>query len=155
MIKTGTLLGEKLKQARLNKGLTQLALSQLTGIKNTVLSNWENNVNKPDVDSIEALCTALDIAPNYFFDTIKNGPAANGETDERKERLIKNYESMNDEGREMLAKLADDMVASGRHNNEKLVTYRLVARNGYNNVHEIKGKDFDPDKVEGIKGDDF
>lgn len=34
---------------------------------NTVISNWENNINKPDVDMFEYLCGALNVTPNYLL----------------------------------------------------------------------------------------
>lgn len=31
------------------------------------ISNWENDQNRPDPDTIQNLCWALDVTPNYFF----------------------------------------------------------------------------------------
>ncbi len=31
------------------------------------ISNWENDQNHPDPDTIQNLCWALDVTPNYFF----------------------------------------------------------------------------------------
>jgi len=60
-------LGEKIRIARIKKGLTQKELAALIDAKHTAVSNWENNINKPDADTIELLCTTLDVEPNYFF----------------------------------------------------------------------------------------
>ena len=39
------------------------------------ISNWENDQNKPDPDTIQNLCWALDVQPNYFFgETTKSAP---------------------------------------------------------------------------------
>lgn len=62
-------LGTKIKSARIKKGLTQKELAALIGAKHTAVSNWENDINKPDADTIELLCTALGVEPNYFFNT--------------------------------------------------------------------------------------
>ena len=60
-------IGSRIRDARKNRGLTQLQLAELIGAKNTAISNWEKDINKPDVDTIELLCTALDVHPVYFF----------------------------------------------------------------------------------------
>lgn len=59
--------GSKLKDARRNKGYTQKELADLVGATNTAVSNWENDINKPDMDMVEKLCGALSVSPKYFF----------------------------------------------------------------------------------------
>lgn len=61
--------GNKLKEARKNKGFTQKELADIVGATNTSVSNWENDINKPDMDTIEGLCGALEVSPKYFFST--------------------------------------------------------------------------------------
>lgn len=46
----------QLKQGRLNKGLKQSDVTKLTGIKNTTLSNYENGITEPDIDTFLRLC---------------------------------------------------------------------------------------------------
>ena len=45
--------GERLRNARKNKGLTQKQLADLIGAKHNSISDWENNKNRPDPDTIE------------------------------------------------------------------------------------------------------
>ncbi len=59
--------GEKLKDARKIKGLTQKQLAEKVGAKHNSISDWENNKNKPDPDTIELLCGVLEISPNYLL----------------------------------------------------------------------------------------
>ena len=59
--------GDKLKAARKAKGLTQKELAAKIHVKNTSVSNWENGLNMPGPDSIQAVCWALDVDANYFF----------------------------------------------------------------------------------------
>ncbi len=56
--------GSRLKEARKAKGLTQKDLADRIGAKHNSISNWENDQNKPDPDTIELLCGVLDIEPN-------------------------------------------------------------------------------------------
>lgn len=46
----------KLKEGRLSKGLKQSDVTKFTGIKNTTLSNYENGVTEPDIDTFLQLC---------------------------------------------------------------------------------------------------
>ncbi len=39
------------------------------GAKHNSVSDWENNKNRPDAATIEFLCKALDITPNYLLDS--------------------------------------------------------------------------------------
>lgn len=59
--------GEKIKEARKQKQLTQKQLANLIGAAHNSISDWENNKNKPDPDTIELLCGVLKITPNYLL----------------------------------------------------------------------------------------
>lgn len=59
--------GGKIKEARKQKNLTQKQLADLIGAAHNSISDWENNKNKPDPDTIELLCGALKITPNYLL----------------------------------------------------------------------------------------
>lgn len=59
--------GEKIKEARKQIGLTQKQLADLIGAAHNSISDWENNKNKPDPDTIELLCGVLKITPNYLL----------------------------------------------------------------------------------------
>ena len=59
--------GERLRIARKEKQLTQKELAAKIKAAHNSISNWENNQNMPDPDTIQHLCWALDVQPNYFF----------------------------------------------------------------------------------------
>ncbi|WP_312647529.1 helix-turn-helix domain-containing protein [Aminipila sp.] len=61
-------LNDKLKEARKKKGMTQDDVEQKTGINKKTISNWENGVSRPDVDSISLLCKIYGIDPNDLFE---------------------------------------------------------------------------------------
>lgn len=67
--------GDKIREARRAAGLTQRQLADKIGVTNTSISNWEKNLSRPDPDTIQNLCWALNIQPNYLF----------GESTEKKE----------------------------------------------------------------------
>ena len=61
--------GDKIRDARKAAGLTQRQLAEKINVSNTSVSNWEQNLSRPDPDTIQNLCWALDVQPNYFFGT--------------------------------------------------------------------------------------
>lgn len=60
-------LGGKIRNARKAAGMTQRQLADKIGCTNTSISNWEKGVSSPDPDTIQNLCWALCVEPNYFF----------------------------------------------------------------------------------------
>lgn len=62
-------LGERIRFAREQKGFLQGELAKLIGVKSSgVISNWENDLNKPDAEKIVRLCSVLDISASYLLD---------------------------------------------------------------------------------------
>ena len=59
--------GDRIREARKNAGLTQRQLADKLNVSNTSISNWEKNLSRPDPDTIQHLCWALNVQPNYFF----------------------------------------------------------------------------------------
>lgn len=62
--------GDRLRAARKAKQLTQKELAAKINAAHNSISNWENNQNMPDPDTIQNLCWALGVEPNYFFGTV-------------------------------------------------------------------------------------
>lgn len=58
------MFGRNIKDARKKKGLTQRQLADLIGAKHNSVSDWENDKNKPDPDTINLLLGALEIDAN-------------------------------------------------------------------------------------------
>ena len=59
--------GDRIRDARKAAGLTQRQLADKIDVSNTSISNWENSFSMPDPDTIQHLCWALGVQPNYFF----------------------------------------------------------------------------------------
>lgn len=60
--------GDRLKQARLNKGLTQEELAQMIGVAKSTLTNYEKGNREPDFFRIQKLIEALDVSAEYLFE---------------------------------------------------------------------------------------
>lgn len=61
------MFGKNIKDARKKKGLTQRQLADLIGAKHNSVSDWENDKNKPDPDTINLLLGALEIDANALL----------------------------------------------------------------------------------------
>ncbi len=117
--------GSRLKNARQAKNMTQKELAAKIGAKHNSISNWENNQNKPDPDTIELICGALNIEPNYLL-------MSDVQLSKRNDRLIAYATQLY--GKELLASFdrLDDI------NKKKVVTYsaRLLSlQKQENEVH--------------------
>lgn len=89
--------GERLKSARTSKKFTQKELALKIGAKHNSISDWENNKNKPDPDTIELLCGVLDISPNYLIGSGSNRSLSPADND-----LIKKYHLLDKHGKELV-----------------------------------------------------
>ena len=98
--------GSRLRTARKAKQLTQKELAAKIKAAHNSISNWENDQNMPDPDTIQNLCWALDVQPNYFFSIddcsppVLMTPVANDMHLTQEERtIITRYRRLDDRGK--------------------------------------------------------
>ncbi|MGN0490015.1 helix-turn-helix domain-containing protein [Ruminococcus sp.] len=60
-------LGEKLKEARKQTGLSQEQLSEKLGVSRSAVAKWETNKGIPDVDNLKALSQLLNVSVDYLL----------------------------------------------------------------------------------------
>jgi transcriptional regulator with XRE-family HTH domain len=65
-------LGSRLRKQRTSKGFTLRELSQRTGVSEGFLSQVENNVKAPSLETLFNICEALDINPGDLLNELKN-----------------------------------------------------------------------------------
>ena len=61
-------LGEKLKEARKQAGLSQEQLSEKLGVSRSAIAKWETDNGIPDVDNLKALSKLLNVSIDYLLD---------------------------------------------------------------------------------------
>lgn len=116
-------LGEKIKNARKSAGMTQKELSELLlTVRPTAVSNWEKDINKPDIDTLSALCMIFGKPVSYFFELPPDISEKNLDDDELD--IIKKYRSLDDESRKFIKSAVDHeysrnniLIKAGIHNN--------------------------------------
>ena len=61
------LFGNRLRELRKNKNISQEELGEFCGVAKNTISNWENNVNKPDIDLIAKLAKYFNVTTDYLL----------------------------------------------------------------------------------------
>ena len=61
------IFGSKLKELRLEKGLTQRALGEALGFCNQTISFWESGQREPDLDALVKVAKYFDISVDYLL----------------------------------------------------------------------------------------
>lgn len=65
---SGVSLGEKIRKARLEAGLTQEELSELLMVSRAAVAKWETNRGLPDIENLKFIASALSVSVDYLLD---------------------------------------------------------------------------------------
>ncbi len=98
------MIGDKIRERRLELSLTQVQLAMLTGIKKNTISNYENNISSPNEENILKLMEALKCDANYIFEW-NESEDINLSVSERKN--IKKYRTLDEHGKKVVDKILD------------------------------------------------
>lgn len=90
--------GEKLKYARTEAGIKQSDLAKQLKTTGNTISNWENDVSKPDLDKLAYLCGILHTTPSFFLEAV----LPEDEVSIPELKMIKKYRDLDSHGREMV-----------------------------------------------------
>jgi transcriptional regulator with XRE-family HTH domain len=69
-------LGERIREARLRRGLTQEALGEAVGVVKVSVSQWESGRTKPSIPNLWRIAAALDVPADDLVLGPKNEDAA-------------------------------------------------------------------------------
>lgn len=117
------MIGNRLRQRRLQIGLTQQQLADKIGAKKNTISNYECNISSPSEDIIIALMEALDCDANYLYgDFISSGDEL--ALDKTEKKLVTSYRGFNDEGKNKIIDIISDMEQLPRYT--KQIVYRAA-----------------------------
>lgn len=61
------LLGERIKEARLAKGLTQKQLAEMLNATDATVNRYEKGVRSPDPETLKAIADILDVSVDYLL----------------------------------------------------------------------------------------
>ena len=57
----------RLRDLRIEKGLSQQELGEIIGVTHTAISFWETGVNEPKISYLIALCKYFDVTADYLL----------------------------------------------------------------------------------------
>ena len=60
-------IGERIKELRIEKGLSQAQLAKQIGVSQKAIDYWERNVNEPKASYIIALVRTYELTYDEFF----------------------------------------------------------------------------------------
>lgn len=95
------MFSEQLKIARKQKGLSQAALGKLLGVQAQTVGRWETGKSKPNLETINKLCEALDVPLRYFI----NEERVDYQLTLEEAFVINKYRELNDDGKQMIINL--------------------------------------------------
>lgn len=126
--------GEKIRDARKSQNLTQKQLAEIIGAKHNSVSDWENDKNKPDPDTIELLCGVLKITPNYLL------KSSNEEFSPKEKQIIKNYRELDPHGKSHVDSVLDwetARVKSLLEKDNRIAELEATAGSNYDKLNDI------------------
>lgn len=112
-------IGQKIKKARLERGLTQQELGDLVGVQKSAIAKYENgrvvNIKR---STLQKIASALEIRPSelMFDESPKETASLHVRilTDHELMRAIKEYHSLSEDKQ----KLVRDIISSFKNNND-------------------------------------
>ncbi len=107
-------LGEKIKQLRQEKGLSQILLEKKSGVNSKLLSKYENGRIVPTADTLRKIAEGLDTSADYLiFDNVpKDGLSRINDIDLFEK--FKEVERMDAENRTMIKNLIDAVIIKNK-----------------------------------------
>lgn len=85
-------IGNRIRQYREERILTQKQLAEKIGVSNSRVSNWEQGINRPDADIIADICIALDVSPSDLLDV----RLSTDELNDKERKIITAYRAKTD-----------------------------------------------------------
>lgn len=130
-------LNEAINHRRKALNMSVDDLVKESGVPKGTLSKITAGINaNPTLSTVKAICNALGCTLNDLVCDIessneqKNAPIIIDKSNDDKQKLLHNYESLNNTGKNKLLEYSDDLVASGKYSDT--ITITEVARTNDN-----------------------
>ena len=122
-----TIIGERLKEMRLERGMSQAEVAKLIGVERVTYLQYEKGKNKP-VRKLKELATLFGVSIDYLLGNSENIPV---DVTEKQKELVKGYDSLSTEGQKDLMSYLDYL----KHK-EKITSSAIPPTNGENALIE-------------------
>ena len=112
-------LGDKIKELRAKKKLSQIDLGKLANVHNTHIGKYENNLQTPSLETIKNIAKVLGVSVDYLInEQTENAITANFSDQELLEKF-KKAEQLPEGDKELVKKFLDAFLM--KNDIEKLV----------------------------------
>ena len=101
--------GRRLRERRIELGISQSELARRLGVSSAAVSNYESGQNAVREDVLLKLFQVLDIDPNYLYQDSLTGKSFNCSVEEKS--LVLKYRSLSTVGRQALHSVVDALGA--------------------------------------------
>lgn len=137
--------GKRLAELRKSEGLTREDFAKELNMSINTLRNYENGLREPGHNFVIQMATRFDVTTDYILGlstTIENRSISETQTsvselDEKENSLIHTYRQLNMEGQEKLLGYGEDLIHSGRYEQEETVRVFRAAHSKENKDTEI------------------
>lgn len=118
-----TIYAARIKQLRMEKGISQDQLAVLLGISRSAVGMYETGKREPDLETCEAIADIFNVDMDYLTgrsDIERMADIAGmhltiTDTDPQLDELNRNARQLNAQGLQKLVDISDDMVTSGKY----------------------------------------
>ena len=108
--------GERIKQLRIARGMTQEELGAKIGVKLAAINKYETGIIvNLKRSTIQKLADALDTTPIYLMGWEDPAPLSAPELSPLQQKVVAVMDNLNIEGQEKVLEYTEDLAASGRY----------------------------------------
>lgn len=115
------LLGARIIELRKRDGISREELAKEFDLPYTTLRNYENGLREPGHVFLIKVALKFHVTTDYLLGIEgqqKNAPAEDDKSDFNKQRLIHNYDKLNQKGKKKLVEESDDMASMLKYTDE-------------------------------------
>lgn len=103
-------IGDRIKELRLKKKLTQADLAKLVGLTYIQIGRYEKQKSNPSSDVLQRLAEALETSTDFLMNGSTDKIASEKLTDKELLNLFKSVEELDEEDKKMIKTFLDALV---------------------------------------------
>ena len=103
-------LGERIKQVRKQRGMSQSALAELVGLSYAQIGRYEIKGTQPPAEALKKIADALSISPDFLLYGSAEQKAGDNLNDVELIQQFKAVEQMDDDDKTVIKKLIDAFI---------------------------------------------
>lgn len=103
-------LGEKIKEARKQCGLSQEQLAEKMSVSRSAIAKWETDKGLPDIDNLKALAGFLNVSVDYLLGFFTDSPFGTPELINSFKNIDKEFYLVTRDGKQFLVTVTDEFI---------------------------------------------